>query len=277
MNDPLRGTIHFHSTYSHDGKSTLTEIAMTLKDRGFSFCVMTEHFEDLDAARFDQYVKEAAAVTQASGFLLIPAVELDLSGLHTILFPVRTHEEVVRLASDGSESEPRLFKLLAHPTKYRLDKVLQHLEKHNIDGVELWNQEADGRFLPPFGLLDSLRKHPKRNQYKYFFGCDIHNVKLAVSNVIVIPEPGSRTSQGVIAALASGNFLSRNLETGIEYRNSPTGGNFEAWVEALHGKSYYRGRLLRTCRRSLRSAYKMLPRNLQRSLNDVKNSIRHRL
>jgi len=48
MRDSIDGAFHFHSTYSHDGKNTLSEIASTLSEAGLSFCVMTEHFEDLD-------------------------------------------------------------------------------------------------------------------------------------------------------------------------------------------------------------------------------------
>src|SRR5262245_19573668 len=148
MRNDLQGTIHFHSTYSHDGRSTLREIALTLKERGLAFCLMTEHFEDFDAAKFSRYVQEAEAVTRETGFMLIPATEVDLSGLHTIVFPVQEYADVVRLANGHNNGPNRMFKLLAHPTKYPFELVLKHLEKYDIDGIELWNQEADGRYLP---------------------------------------------------------------------------------------------------------------------------------
>ena len=49
---------------------------------------MTEHFEDFDAATLDRYLRSAGDDT--TGFVVIPGIEVHLSGLDTIVFPVRT-------------------------------------------------------------------------------------------------------------------------------------------------------------------------------------------
>src|SRR5262245_38629 len=111
----ILGTFHFHSTYSHDGCSTLSEIVSTLRGQGFSFCVMTEHFEDFDAFTFRRYLDEVAALNEQGDFVLVPGVEVDLLGLHTIVFPAVDYAEITELAAGERAPAPPMFTVLAHP------------------------------------------------------------------------------------------------------------------------------------------------------------------
>jgi PHP domain len=277
MPDLMQGTFHFHSTYSHDGRSTLAEIASALRARGFSFCVMTEHFEDFDAAKFERYLEETKALSGTSGLLLIPGIEVHLSGVDTIMFPVRQFDEIARLASQGEDCRPPLFKVVAHPSKYPFELVAQHLQKYQIQGIELWNQQADGRHIPPMQFLGWLKAQPWRNQYRYFFGCDLHNVNLTVANVILLTVPSPRTAEAVVSALTTGDFLSWNGPTGIEYANGSAATEFDPWLQALLKKSFHAGKLRHRVRRCLKSVYRSLPRNVQHSLNDAKNFVRNKV
>jgi hypothetical protein len=277
MQNAIQGTFHFHSTYSHDGRSTLREIASGLSRRGFSFCVMTEHFEDFDAKKLDCYVREANAVTRSTGFVLIPGIEVDLSGLHTIVFPVREYAEISRMRWVEEEAEHRVFKVLAHASKYPFELVRAHLEKYKINGLELWNQQEDSSTIPPLGFLDLLKTHSQRSQLRYFFGCDLHSVNLTVANVISLTASGQPTSEAIVAALMAGDFVSRNLPTGIEYRNGSEATDFDPWLQALLKRRYYRGKLLRSVRSCLKSFYRILPRDAQHSLNDFKNFVRNKV
>jgi len=277
MHGTIQGTFHFHSTYSHDGRSTLSEIASALSAAGLAFCILTEHFEDFSAPKFNEYLRETREVSEKSGFLLIPGIEVNLSGLDTILFPVRDYDEIAKFVSDGSGSADRLCKVLAHASKYPFDKVVKHLQKYRIEGVEIWNQQADGSHIPPFKLLDVWQTYSRRRQHRYFFGCDLHKANLAVANIISLSAPSSGAVDAIIQHLREGTFVVRNLPTGIEYRNGAPSIDFDAWLQRLHEKSYYRGRLLGTVRSGLKSVYKMLPRDTQRSLNDVKNSVRNKV
>jgi len=163
-----KGTFHFHSTYSHDGRSTLDEIARTLQDRGFKFCVMTEHFEDFDSSKFDRYLHETRRTSEKCGFTLLPGVEINLSGLDTIIFPARSYEEIFLLATEGKEPEEPLFKVLAHASKYPFEAITRHLNAYKIDGLEIWNQQADGSYRPPFPLLNFLKGGAQVDRYRYF-------------------------------------------------------------------------------------------------------------
>jgi hypothetical protein len=174
-------------------------------------------------------------------------------------------------------SADRLCKVLAHASKYPFEKVLKHLQKYRIEGVEIWNQQADGSHIPPFKLLDEWQTYSQRGQHRYFFGCDLHKANLAVTNIISLSAPSSGAAEAIIQHLREGNFVSRNLPTGIEYRNGAASSDFNTWLRTLREKSYYRGRLLGSVRSGLKSVYKMLPRDTQRSLNDVKNFVRNKV
>jgi len=276
MPETIQGTFHFHSTYSHDGRNTLAEIAASLEKRGISFCVMTEHFEDFDAAKFARYIREANDVTKDSGFIFIPGIEVHLSGVDTIIFPVHEYEPIARLAKEGTDSTPPLFKVVAHPSKYPFEKIVQHLERYHINAIELWNQQADGGSIPPLRFLELVRTREWRNRYQYFFGCDLHSARLKVANLISLPRPSRISAESIVHCLTDGTFACRNLVTGIEYRNGDNT-DFDSWLKTILERSYYRGKVLRGVRRGLRAAYKKLPRGTQHLLNDVKNSVRYKV
>jgi len=275
MNDTIQGTFHFHSTYSHDGKSTLPEIASALQKLNLSFCVMTDHFEDFDAAKFDRYIEQLKETSQSSGFIFIPGIEVHLSGIDTILFPVQNYEDVARFESEGVESQPPMFKVLAHPSKYHFGEIATHLAKYRLDGIELWNQQADGRHMPPLAFWEQFKSLTQSCNYKFFFGCDLHSANLTVANVLSLRLPGCRTSEAVVNALTSGNFISRNNPTGISFGNESI--EFDEWLRSMSKQSFHKGRLLHSVRSCLRAFYKWLPRDAQHSLNDVKNFVRNKV
>jgi hypothetical protein len=277
MQDSIRGTFHFHSTYSHDGKSTLPEIANALRSLGLSFCVMTEHFEDLDADRFDRYIAELAELSSDGAFNFIPGVEVHLSGIDTIFFPAASYREIVDFETGRRPLAAAMCKVIAHPSKYDFDDVARHLDRYPIDGIEVWNQQADGSHIPPLDLLQSLKTVVGEGQYRYFFGCDLHSAKLKVTNTLAVPADTPRTAEGISRALLAGTFAARNSETAIEYRNGPGGSEFGSWVSTVARRSYFRGKVLRRVRRFLRSIYRGLPRNTQKSLNDFKNLVRNKV
>jgi hypothetical protein len=154
---------------------------------------------------------------------------------------------------------------------------VSHLEKYRINGIELWNQQADGSHMPPVGFLQSLQSQPLRNNYRYFFGCDLHDASLTVTNVLSLRNPGRLTVEAVVSVLMSGTFLSRNIPTAIEYHNGPEKTDFDTWLQATLKKSYYRGKLRQSVRSGMKRVYRLLPRDVQHLLNDIKNYIRNKV
>ena len=277
MHDRIQGTFHFHSTYSHDGRSTLREVVASLRARGLAFCIMTEHFEDFDDRKFDRYVTEIVALNQVGDFVLIPGVEINLAGIDTIVFPALDYAEIIRWVSTDGDGQPPLFRVIAHPSKYSFDTIARHLERYRINAVELWNQQEDGRYIPPMRFLELFGTQPFRKQCRFFFGCDLHEASLTISNVLTVTRPSTLTVDAIVNALSEGNFTAANRPTGIEYCNGEQGTDFDTWFEALRARSFYRGRALQGVRRCLKRSYRLLPSHTQHRLNDIKNYIRNKV
>jgi hypothetical protein len=254
----------------------LLEIASALSGRGYSFCVMTEHFEDLDATTFEAYVREANAVTESTGFILIPGVEVEVSGVHTIVFPVCSYAEVREMRWAEEDLGHPVLKVLAHPSKYPYNLIQTHLERYKIHGLELWNQQADSSYIPPLEFLEMLKTLAPGRSLRCFFGCDLHKANLTVANVISVPTPPQVTRDAIVEALIKGEWASINLPTGIEYQNGIET-DLKQWLQNVLGRSYLCPKLRQSARRCLRLFYRMLPRNAQHSLNGVKNFVRNKV
>lgn len=274
----VRGTFHFHSTYSHDGRTTLAQTASTLRQRGFSFCIMTEHFEDFDRAKFNRYIEDVNALNRERDFLLIAGIEVNLAGIDTILFPVMDFDECRHFAAGGTTTRRPVLKVLAHPSKYPFDRVSKHLERFEIDAIELWNQQADGAYMPPLDFFEALRTHAARNRYRYLFGCDLHDVSLSLYNIIAVPATVTPlSSESIVTEMRLGRLASFNVKTGIQYVNRPGEAEFDAWLERVRGRSFANARLRRGIRRTLNATYKMLPRPARQSLDDFKNFVKNKV
>jgi hypothetical protein len=277
METSVRGTFHFHSVYSHDGKSTLPQIVARLQAQGFAFCIMTEHFEDFDEAKFNRYVQEIDTLNREGRFVLISGVEINLSGVDTIVFPARDYRECRQFAEKGCETGLRMFKVVAHPTKYPFETVARHLHTYQIDGIELWNQQADSSYMPPLSFLSALQCQPYCNDYRYLFGCDLHDVNLTVSNVISLASGERLDADAIVNRIREGGFDTSNLRTGVNYCNGPDRPDFQDWVRETSSRSYSNGKRLRMVRRMLRACYRILPCRAQHALNDIKNYVRNKV
>lgn len=277
MDKMIHGTFHFHSTFSHDGLSSLDEIASTLRRRGFSFCVMTEHFEDFDPPKFQHYLEEINRVNGKGDFVLVPGVEVNLSGIDTIIFPAKDYESCAGFSGRKMGDDNAQFSVVAHPSKYRFDAVAAHLARYNITGFEMWNQQADGSHIPPVEMLRMLRGHSGRAGYRYFFGCDLHDVKLTVSNYLSIPRSVPMNVEAIAAEVARGTCRASNSRTGVSYCNGPATQELDQWIGTVIGGSYFKGRVLRCVRRPLRGIYRILPRGVTRVLNNFKNYVRNKV
>lgn len=273
----IRGAFHFHSTYSHDGRTSLVDTVERLRGQGFAFVIMTEHFEDFDRIKFSSYLQEVEMLNRRMDFVLIPGIEVNLDGVDTIKFPVGDYEGCLDFGERAGGSISPTVSVLAHPTKYSLRKVLAHLGKFKIDGIELWNQQADGRYAPPLKFLMEFQAQAQPERYCCYFGCDLHDANLKASNFIALPRPHCLDPASLCAMIASGQFTSFNSDTGIAFSNGPQRDDYKAWLEKIQSCRNYKGRVLRFIRRGLRAGYKRLPKSVQRSLNDIKNTVRNKI
>jgi hypothetical protein len=161
----LVGVVHVHSTWSHDGRDTLPALYSFARERGIAFVGLTDHAEDFDAEKFEQFVAECDAVSSAD-VRLIPGLEYRFAGhpgLHLLALGLRRWMEPGTPAAFVAEAPSTCgFSILAHPilTRYRVpDEVAA-----GIDAVEVWNAAYNTRFLPDpraIRLLERIRRrHP---------------------------------------------------------------------------------------------------------------------
>ena len=270
------GVIHIHSAYSHDGRDSIPDLVRTLAGQGLDFCILTDHFEDFDARTLDRYRAEIAAVNADGDFIVVPAIEVEFESVHVILVPVGSFAEIQGVVAARDLSRSETVKLLAHPTKYDLEMTVTLLRDHEFDGVELWNQMADGKYAPPRDYLRALLPRIRPDLRGHFFGGDIHDGRHSVANYITIPADGPLMVDHVIDALRRRRYVSHSRLTGLAVSAEQPAGELVAWLEtAAHSRSL-RSTLRATLARILKGIYHLLPRRAQKCINSFKNSVKSR-
>jgi hypothetical protein len=143
------GIVHVHSNYSHDGLDAPERLRDLCRQRGIGFVGLTDHAEDLDAARWAQYVEHCRTASD-DDVLLIPGLEFRFAGytgLHLLALGLsrwiepRTPAEFIELARGSAR-----FTIAAHPVlyAYRLPAEV----RAGIDAIEIWNASYNTRYLP---------------------------------------------------------------------------------------------------------------------------------
>jgi DNA polymerase (family 10) len=75
----LRGDLHAHTTWSADGKSTMEEMALAAKARGYSYLAITDHSHYLREARLEAQAEELAALNaRLRPFRLLHGIEVNI-------------------------------------------------------------------------------------------------------------------------------------------------------------------------------------------------------
>jgi DNA polymerase (family X) len=87
----LRGDLHAHTTWSSDGKSTMEEMALAAKARGYSYLAITDHSHYLRDGRLEAQAKELAALNaRLKQFRLLHGVEVNIRANGTLDLPDET-------------------------------------------------------------------------------------------------------------------------------------------------------------------------------------------
>ncbi len=75
----LRGDLHAHSSWSSDGKSTLEEMALAARERGYAYLAVTDHSHYLRDGRLERQAEEIAALNeQLAPFRLLRGIEVNI-------------------------------------------------------------------------------------------------------------------------------------------------------------------------------------------------------
>jgi DNA polymerase (family 10) len=84
----LRGDLHAHTTWSADGRSTMEEMALAAKERGYSYLAITDHSHYLREGKLEAQAKELAALNaRLKPFRLLHGVEVNIRANGTLDVP----------------------------------------------------------------------------------------------------------------------------------------------------------------------------------------------
>lgn len=271
------GVIHYHCNYSHDGRSRIPDIASALRLRGIEFCVLTDHFEDFDEVKFNRYIEELYEFNNTHEFIFIPGVEAEVNVYHLMLFPVKDYASVKHMVESHDFNQPYMIKFLAHPRSYSILDLHAILSSGMLNGVEAWNQHADGKQTPPLSMIWRLREMISIGELSLFFGCDIHDAKHKPSNILRIPHMAKLNVDDILNHLATGEFESRNLATGVHLSARISRDHLAAWLRLQTQTLTWKSKLYRGLRILLRTVFRQLPPGLRKRIDKLKTRIRNQL
>jgi DNA polymerase (family 10) len=132
----LRGDLHSHSTWSADGKSTLEEMALAARDRGYEYLAVTDHSHYLREGRLEHQDEEIDALNERlAPFRLLKGIEVNIRADGSLDVPDETlaqREWVVASLHSAFQRDPTERILAAvenphvdcigHPTARKIGK-----------------------------------------------------------------------------------------------------------------------------------------------------------
>jgi len=212
-NMEIKGIVHVHSTYSYDGKESLASLKELLMEKGLSFCCLTEHTDEMTMEQAQMLVQECRTLS-GSQFVFIPGFEVPYKDAHILLIGA---ELFMGQKADAQMlkawSERAHLTVLAHPVrnKFTIDEPM--LEA--INGVEIWNQQYEGKKVPRARSSEFLRELQSRKpELIATGGTDLHRREHLGSPFFSI-EVAHVTSDAIIEALVAGAYTFGNKKVSV--------------------------------------------------------------
>jgi len=215
------GIIHVHSTYSYDGKESLGSLKEFLVGKGINFCCLTEHTDYLTKEKAAAMVAEAKSLCDEN-FVFIPGFEVPYKESHILLIG---GEEFLGSVADGELlrqwSHKCALTVLAHPVRNQF--VVDDTMLEVIDGVEIWNQQYEGKIVPrtrSMKLLESLKlKKPGRLATG---GTDFHRLEHFGPPLYQL-EVDELTSSAILEKLKSGDYTFGSQKVSVNSEGKVSG------------------------------------------------------
>ena len=200
----ITGALHLHSTHSYDGKMSLLELKVFLEERGLHFACLSEHTDYLNLTTANNFVEECRALSDGQ-FVFVPGFEVPYKNTHVLMFGCT---DFVSFLADADQLRSWSLKagltILAHPIRnhFVVDDDLLAV----LDGVEIWNQQYEGKQLPRYRactLLDNLRQ--QKPHLLATGGIDLHRSEHFGSPLVYLTLE-SITEAMIIEALKAGQY-----------------------------------------------------------------------
>ena len=205
----VRGALHIHSTLSHDGTMTISQLAEWYRARRYQFIAMGEHSQDLSEERIE-CLNQLSAENSDGEFRIFPGIEFSCrEGIH-IFAPGVTSliRETDPVAVAREVRAQGGFSILAHPQRLKWSCPREVLRA--VDAVEFWNVGYDGKFLPPRNAPQEFRKMKEINpQLLAVAGHDLH-FSDGFYDVAIEMEIPELSLQSVLRILRGGSYQIRS-------------------------------------------------------------------
>ena len=207
----ISGVLHIHSTYSYDGKVPLRELKKLFVQQGLQFACMSEHTDKLTDEQAAAFAAECRKLSDET-FVFVPGFEVPYKDAHVLHLGTDTF--ICQFADENSLQlwrEVTPLVVLAHPVRnhFKIDQTLEEV----IDGVEIWNQQYEGKHAPRFRSLSFYKALQQKNPSLIATGgLDLHRVDHLGSPTVVL-DTEELSEASILLALKNGLFLveSRNL------------------------------------------------------------------
>ncbi len=205
--------LHTHSTYSYDAKLSLRDLKALLVTRGVQVACMTEHTDEMTHESAAAFVRECEILSDDS-FLFIPGFEVPTYN-HAHILMIGMREFLGNYARNLEELRPwaerAAFVVLAHPVRndFLVDDGLLRM----IDGLEVWNQQYDGKRVPRTHSLTLYEKlRARKPELHATGGVDLHRKEHAGAPHITLEVESLRESH-VLEKLKVGAYTVNSKET----------------------------------------------------------------
>lgn len=198
----VRGIIHCHSHFSHDGQHSLEELCQAFKAQGFKFAALTEHSCGINKEDYAEFVAQCK-VLSSEDFVLIPGLEIlcpngaEIAGvgLEEIVEPGEPDQVVAAIRHAGG------FSIWVHPQK----RGALPEKPYASHAIELLNGKEDGTVAPNLALLRRLMDWRKHFDFFVIMGLDLHVLGPPLNIWTECRVPGL-SAAALVEALLLGEF-----------------------------------------------------------------------
>ncbi len=221
-----------HSTYSHDGKLSISQLRAIGLDKGWDFMFLSDHYEDLNAHIYKDLVADCIANSDEK-LQIIPGYEKNW-GYDICAFGVYYWDEISDLGQWSKHHHQNGAMLcLMHPSKYNFNIPQKFLE--HINAIEVWNTKwpYDGRLFPSpqsFKLLNA--------KIVGIAGQDIHKLS-DVTSVINVVNTNDSLFREILNHVSEGNFVVRGVFGEMLHLKSQTFNNFLIFYQFVRRGTMY--------------------------------------
>lgn len=202
----IKAILHTHSTHSYDAKLSLPELKSLLKQNGVQVACMTEHTDELTKERARVFVEECEKLSDDT-FMFIPGFEVPYRRAHILLVGMREFfgSYAPELPALRLWTRKASFVVLAHPVRNAFAVEDGLLEQ--IDALEVWNQQYDGKRVPRTRSLRLLKKlRNKKPTLHATGGVDFHRTEHFGAPIVTL-SVDTFTESAIIEKLKTGAYV----------------------------------------------------------------------